>query len=48
MKSPLSLVVSASLALVACSSEVVGQAVQESTLALARRCEQFDPDGLTV
>ncbi len=24
------------------------QAVQESTLALARRCEQFDPDGLTV
>lgn len=24
------------------------QAVQESTLALASRCEQFDPDGLTV
>lgn len=24
------------------------QAVQESTLALARRCEQLDPDGLTV
>ncbi|MCS6898648.1 MAG: VWA domain-containing protein [Myxococcales bacterium] len=24
------------------------QAVQESTLALARHCEQFDPDGLTV
>jgi uncharacterized protein YegL len=24
------------------------QAVQESTLALAAKCEQFDPDGLTV
>lgn len=24
------------------------QAVQESTLALARKCEQFDPDGITV
>ena len=22
--------------------------VQESTLALARKCEQFDPDGITV
>ena len=24
------------------------QAAQESTLALARKCEQFDPDGITV
>lgn len=24
------------------------QEVQESTLALARKCEQFDPDGITV
>lgn len=24
------------------------QAVQESTVALARKCEEFDPDGLTV
>jgi uncharacterized protein with von Willebrand factor type A (vWA) domain len=24
------------------------QAVQESTLALARKCEQFDPDGITL
>ncbi|MBD1825506.1 VWA domain-containing protein [Cyanobacteria bacterium FACHB-DQ100] len=24
------------------------EAVQESTLALARKCEQFDPDGITV
>lgn len=24
------------------------QAVQESTFALARKCEQFDPDGITV
>jgi hypothetical protein len=23
-------------------------AAQESTLALARKCEQFDPDGITV
>lgn len=24
------------------------QTAQESTLALARKCEQFDPDGITV
>jgi uncharacterized protein with von Willebrand factor type A (vWA) domain len=31
-----------------CSGKSRWQAIQESTFALAHKCEQFDPDGITV